>query len=298
MATGQLQIIHPLEPEFFVLDVQEQPLGVNLFGAVVFLAFFEARREQQVVIGVLGFDFQGLLEVRARFPESPLHVREHAQSDKCIGKPRVQFQTIAVVGFRAFQISDPLEAFAHVATRAGRGVFKRQGLFVGVQRVLVPLHSDQGLRFLVVGGTECAFDGNGKIICIDGLGIATALLERIAHAVPGGKRVRLLLKELLVERCCLFELSGPLIAEGQFVDGRLVQGVLLQGFVQVADGFLPGAHVFVFQGNVNADFPLGLLVREDQDAFETVNGQLVLRHLAVHRAEGNEHFLVQGFDFQ
>ena len=163
---------------------------------------------------------------------------------------------------------------------------------------MVPLHSDQGLRFLVVGGTECAFYGNGKIICIDGLGVAPALLERIAHAVPGGKRVRLLLKELLVERCRLFELSSPLIAEGQFINGRLVQGVLLQGFVQVADGFLPGAHVFVFQGNVNADFPLGFLVREDQGAFETVNGQLVLRHLAVHRAEGNEHFLIQGFDFQ
>ena len=119
MATGQLQIIHSFEPEFFVLDVQEQPLGVNLFGAVMFLAFFEARREQQVVIGVLGFDFQGLLEVRTRLPGRPC-MSASTPNPTNASAPRVQFRCRGSMIPRV--LTRYAEVFAHVASRLGKGV--------------------------------------------------------------------------------------------------------------------------------------------------------------------------------
>ena len=217
---------------------------------------------------------------------------ESTQSDKCI-QPWVQFQAVAVVGLRAFQISDPLEAFP-CSTACWARVFKRQGLFVGVQRVLVPLLAIRP-PLSVVGGTECAFDGNGKIICIDGLGIATALLERMR--IRAERQTSTAASQGIARRTmpCL---NCPVrCSRGQFIDGRLVQGVLLQGFVQVADG-LCQAPMFSYSRAMSMRISRLASLSAKTRAFETVNGQLVLRHLAVHRAEGNEHFLVQGFDFQ
>ena len=83
----------------------------------------------------------------------------------------------------------------------------------------------------MISWAKGALNRDCEVVRIDGLGIPAGMLQRIAHAVPSGKGVRLLFEELLVEGSRLFELSCSLITKRQFVDGCFIQRVFLQSVV-------------------------------------------------------------------
>ena len=84
-------------------------------------------------------------------------------------------------------------------------------------------------------------------------------------------------------------------AEREFIQSRLVLGLLVYRVAQAADGAVPFTEVFVFEGDFEQQLLLHLVVGPFEGFAEVLDCQAVFLHLAVHAAQRGPRFIVRGF---
>ena len=209
---------------------------------------------------------------------------------------RVEFQTLVVVLRRLVKASHVLQAFPHVAQRAGLGsVHFKDSLHL--QGVPVFLHGRERFRLFAVRRRKSPFNGDGKVVRVDSFSQLSKALVALPKLYQAAKLYgwRPVAAEVKV---CRFDASFFVVAKGQLVQRSFVARVGVQGVVQDADGLFPLAKVLVLQRDIDVDITLEFSVCEGEHGVEMLERELVLVHLAVDVGEGEVDFLVVGFKRQ
>ena len=147
----------------------------------------------------------------------------------------------------------------------------------------------------MVGWAKPAFDCNREIVGVDGFEVLVRGQQRVAEAVPGGEGIGVRLEVGAEVRDGGVRRADLVEAKRELVQGRFILRLLVHRFAQTADGAVPFAEVFVFEGDFEQQLLLHLVVGPFEGFAEVLDRQAVFLHLAVHAAQRGPRLVVRGF---